>query len=300
MSASRFHTGPRQVYILPTRFGLLYAGALFLMLLVSVNYNNGLGHLFTFTLAAIGVVSMHYTQRNLVGIRLSIAPGKPVFAGESALFSISVQEQKNRPRSTLWLRGGDCETSFDLSVGECTYLPVNKVQPSRGLHSLPEIYLVSLYPMGLFCAWSRRYQCAQKQLVYPRPAPPIPLPEGEIGSNDNTEANQRRGDDEFDGLREHQHGDPRSHIHWKHSARGTGLKTKLFSAEGATEINLGWSQAVGKDDNAKLGCLCRWVLDAESSNLKYALELPGIRISADIGPQHQKRCLEALALWEKQ
>ena len=45
----------RRIYALPTRYGILFAVMLFVMLLGSINYNNSLGFLLTFLLASMGL-----------------------------------------------------------------------------------------------------------------------------------------------------------------------------------------------------------------------------------------------------
>ena len=46
-AAGRAEIGARRIYILPTRYGLIFATLLFLMLLGSVNYANNPAHLLT-------------------------------------------------------------------------------------------------------------------------------------------------------------------------------------------------------------------------------------------------------------
>jgi hypothetical protein len=58
----------RRIYILPTRFGVLYAFALFAMLLASMNYNNSLGFGLTFLLGSLALVAMLHCHRNLSGL----------------------------------------------------------------------------------------------------------------------------------------------------------------------------------------------------------------------------------------
>src|SRR3954469_895964 len=72
----------RRVYILPTRNGLVFAIALVLMLVGSINYNLSLGYVLTFLLAGMGIVSILHTFRNLA--HLSVTPGRvePVFSGD--------------------------------------------------------------------------------------------------------------------------------------------------------------------------------------------------------------------------
>ena len=297
MTTSNLTTGQREVYILPTRFGLLYGGALLLTLLVSVNYNNGLGHLFTFLLASMGVVCMHYTQRNLVGLVFSARPGKAVFAGETAQFMVFVEEQINRRRTSIWLRSGDEEHLFHLEPAGENKLSCNVKTTRRGWLSTPKVYACTLYPLGIFLSWTRRFKSKADMLVYPALAPPQPLPRTGDGDKELVVGLQRTGIDDFAGIREHQPEDGINRIHWKHSARGTGLKTKQFQGMGAGDLLLRWSDTGDKDTEARLSLLARWVVDAEKAGFRYGLELPGERIEPDQGPTHQHRCLKRLALW---
>ena len=296
-AAGLLHTNSRKVFILPTRFGVLFGGALLLMLLVSVNYNNGLGHLFTFLLAGIAVVAMHYTQRNLVGIRLDAAPGRPVFAGDTARAVVTASDELRREHRAVWLRTDVQERIFDLERHGRARIELPFATPRRGLVPLPAVALVTIYPMGLFCAWTRPVRSESRLLVYPRPAAPGPRPDTGGGEDTGDAAGRRPGQGDFDALRDHQRGDPLSRVHWRASARGAGLKTKVFDGEGRSEHVLRWRDASG-DTEARLSTLCRWVLDADAAGLAYALELPGSVSGLGTGNRHRDLCLERLALFE--
>ena len=55
----------RNVYILPTRPGLMLVATLLVLLVASINYQLNLGYLLTFLLAGSGVVAMHVTHGTL-------------------------------------------------------------------------------------------------------------------------------------------------------------------------------------------------------------------------------------------
>ena len=57
----------RRIYILPTRFGVLFAAMVFAMLLGSLNYGASLGFTLTFLLTGLGLVMMHHSHNNLLG-----------------------------------------------------------------------------------------------------------------------------------------------------------------------------------------------------------------------------------------
>ena len=95
--------GQRNIYILPTRAGFLFAGTLVVMLLASINYQLNLGYALTFLLAGAGLVSMHLTHGNLRGLTLHLRPPAAVFAGEPALLEV-VLSNPGRERHGLGLR----------------------------------------------------------------------------------------------------------------------------------------------------------------------------------------------------
>ncbi len=80
----------RNIYILPTRAGLMFAATLLTLLIASINYQLNLGYVLTFLLAGSGVVSMHLTHNTLRGLTLHMKPVTPVFAGDPAVLEIVV------------------------------------------------------------------------------------------------------------------------------------------------------------------------------------------------------------------
>ncbi len=98
MSQDAITLGRRQVYILPTRNGLMFALVLTALLLAAVNYNNGLAYLLTFLLAGMAVVSILYANRNLLRLRVAAAACPPVFAGEPAQFGVTLANDSSNAR----------------------------------------------------------------------------------------------------------------------------------------------------------------------------------------------------------
>ena len=92
---------PRQIYILPTVWGVLYAVMLVLLLVGAINYSLSLGYFVTFFLASLGHTAMLHTWRNLVHLKISVLHVKPVFAGETAIVAININDTKNRARYAI-------------------------------------------------------------------------------------------------------------------------------------------------------------------------------------------------------
>lgn len=95
--------GQRRIFIIPSRGGLLFAAALVVMLIGAINYNLALGHALVFLLAGLGIVGMIHTFRNLHGLIITPGRSTPVFAGETAYFELTLENEHSSPRLALEL-----------------------------------------------------------------------------------------------------------------------------------------------------------------------------------------------------
>ncbi len=286
----------RQLYMLPTRAGLLFALVLVAMLLAAVNYNNGLAYLFTFLLSGVAIVSMLITHRNLSGLRIALGPVDPVFAGERASFPVVLKNHTPRSRFAVWVLADREAHDMDLPAGAAGTASVSVAAPRRGYLACPPIIVSTAYPLGLLFTWSRKQRPGGRCLVYPAPGPPRPLPIAPHRARYQAPGSHPEGDD-FAGLRGYRAGDPPRHIHWKSAARGQPLRVKQFAGAGGGSVWLDWHAVPERDVEARLAQLCRFALDAETAGAEYGLRLPGVEIPLGQGAAHLHRCLSALALW---
>src|SRR3990167_6341429 len=167
--------GRRQLFMLPTRFGLLFALLLAVQLLTAINYGNGLAYALTFLLGALAVVSMLYTHRNLLRLRLSASACAPVFADEIATFRIHLTNDSDTPRFGITVMRDKKEIAgVDIPArgSADVELPVPATQ--RGRVAIPPVTVTTRFPLGLLYSWSRCVELEQSCLVYPRPADPTP------------------------------------------------------------------------------------------------------------------------------
>jgi uncharacterized protein (DUF58 family) len=290
--------GRRQLFILPTRHGLLFSLILFVMLLAGINYENGLVYGLTFLLAGIGVVSMLYTHRNLLGLHIRSGPCAPVFAGQSAEFPVCLVNPGAIARVEISVEHASSaidRIDIEPKGQHCVALRVATVE--RGWLAMPEVGVSTQYPLGLLYSWSRRVRIDQRCLVYPRPAPRQPSPSQAGNETWRDSARNREGDD-FVGVRDYQHGDSPRHIDWKAVARGLPWQTKRFAGDQQKSVWLDWDQLDGLDTESRLSLLCRWIIDADEEGLIYGLRIPGRTIAPAQGVDHRHACLEALALFE--
>lgn len=296
----RLESGPvrltaRRLYILPTRAGLVFGLLLLGLLVGAINYGLSLAYLFTFWFAGLAVVGMPHTQRNLSGLSLRAGTAAPVFAGESAVFVLHVDNAGDRVRRGIALHHPlAVGESRDIPAGGTAILELRLPQARRGWHAPGRFSIISEFPLGLFRCWSV-LELDWGVLVYPAPAAdPLPFPRGEAEAGED--AALRAAGTEFAGLRGYQPGDPPRRIAWKAVARGgRDLVTKQFAGAAQRGLWLDWRLAPERDAEARLSRLTRWVLDAHAAGLPFGLRLPGREIPQQSGEAHLRACLEALA-----
>jgi uncharacterized protein (DUF58 family) len=301
----------RSIYILPTRAGIVFTGLLFVLLVAAINYSNGLAYGLTFLLAAVALVALLYTHRNLHRVRISAGSAPPVFAGEVASFEVCLSNSGQTPRVALrveqeearsgarppWRMAGRMQVArVHLGDGETTCVTVSLPTLRRGYLHAPAISLSTEFPLGIAHAWSRRVMLPTRILVYPRPAPPRPRLAA-YGGGEQAGTAAARGGDDFAGLREYARGDSLRHVHWKAVARGQGWLTKEFGGGSLGVQWLDWDALEGLEVEVRLSVLTRWVLDAEQVGELYGLRLPGKIVEPGSGEAHRDCCLIALALF---
>lgn len=297
----------RNLYILPTRAGWMFALTLVLLLVASINYQLNLGHLLTFLIAGSAVIGMHVAHNNLRGLQLSLHPADAVFAGQAAPVDVTLHNPTRRPRYGLGLRWQDTSTDHDTlvwaDVPAQASVTVRLTRPTqhRGRLPLPPLLVETRFPLGTFRVW-HWWRPASQLWVYPAPeTPPPALPFG--GHAEDGPASQvptGRGSDEVDGVRPYRRGDPLKWVVWKKVARlaesGAGhWVSRDFNHPPMAELWLD-AQACGlHDEEARRSRLCAWVLQADALAIDYGLRLDGVDIRPGQGPAHRQRCLEALA-----
>ncbi len=288
--------GLRNIYILPTGYGLLYLMVLGAMLIGSINYNNNLGFLLTFLLGSLGLTAMMYTYSMLYGLHLASATATPVFAGEPVEVEITADGTDRRRTDIRWYFNVADRVRADFRPGEPTRVLVRALTAHRGRFDPGWLRIGSEYPLGLFRAWAR-INTGLCGLVYPRPVS-APMPGANtLSAQGEGDIARTAGVDDFQGLSAYQPGDSPRRIHWQAYSRGRGLHTKTFAGQASVGLMLDIKDIQGNDTEGKLSILCFHVLQANHQRRSFGIKLTGQTIPACNGRVHRDRCLRALALY---
>lgn len=294
----------RNVYILPTASGAVFAALLLVLLVASINYRLGLGFVLTFLLAGAGLASAGMTHANLRGLTLALRPPGPGFAGTPVDVELRVQNPGPARHGVALRWRGDTAAPVwtDLPAGGTALVGLRCVPPARGWQDLPPLLVETRFPFGFLRAWTV-WQPAAQVLAWPRPEPaPPPLPHRPLnGIDPGPPAPRGQPDPGFAGLRPWRSGDAPRAVAWRHWARhrGAELLSRDTASAAGPALWLAWQDAAAAPmgTEPRLSRLAAWVEQAHAQGRACGLSLPGLQIAPDAGEAQRRRLLEALALW---
>ncbi|CAK0770588.1 hypothetical protein CCP4SC76_5330014 [Gammaproteobacteria bacterium] len=287
----------RRIYIVPTRFGLLFAGVSGLMLLGALNYNNNSALFFTALFIGAGLVTMVETWRNLLGLRIRFSGAQPALAGEPVTISFQLDNATLLPRQALRLR---FRTRRDTPSDVLNLAPQQDLTVGLGLPSLrrgwlpvDSVEIYSEFPLGLFHAWSVasfNVRC----LVYPHPGGQA-SPRHEAALTQIEGHSPQSGSDDFAGLRPYRLGDSPRHLNWKALARDRGWLIKQFTGGSPGCLWVDWEAVPDRDTEARISRLTALCLRLSQREIPFGFRIPGLELPPGQGLAHRERCLTALA-----
>ena len=278
-----------------TPAGWGFVGLILCGFLMAVNFSNNLIFAMTVLLVSIALVGWYHTRVNVSGLVCADWRTTPVFAGQQALYRLTVENRKEQGRHGLraFSAGAAEAGEKHLAGGEQGEMALHNPAVSRGLIKPAPATIRSSFPLGIFEA-RMVTKGLPEGLVYPQPAGEEPLPAQASGR----QAHLLRESGNYTDMRRYAPGDPQSRISWKAFARFDELYTKEFDgAQGQPALWLRWDEVRASGVEQKLSQLCRWVIDAHGQNREYGLELPGTKIAPAGEETHLRSCLQALALY---
>jgi uncharacterized protein (DUF58 family) len=292
----------QRIYILPTRFGLVFLVGSFLMILIGSAYQNNLVNLLAFFMLSLVFVCMVQTHNNLRDIRISNIETEGGFAGQEFIVTTVLGNNSKVPRFNIETRLREprarsiYENTLPLLENGTLKLRASYPAVRRGRFQTNPARLSSVYPLGLFEAWTW-YKISSVYYIYPEPKGDKPFPWGGEGDHAGHVTFPVGGED-FHGHRRFRDGDSQKHIDWKAFARGRPKLIKEFTEGAPVSIRLDWRSLEDLNTEDRLSQLSKWVDEAKDHKQMFSLVLPGKIVPTGLGISHAIRCWEALASFE--
>jgi uncharacterized protein (DUF58 family) len=298
-SYDRIELHNRRLYILPTRFGYMFAVMLLLLFLAAVNYQNSMGFVLTFMLTALAIVSLWQTHKNILGLEVYLQTPQPVFAGESCDLYFEISHHNNLSRYAIGIQYAD-QTPVYLTIepGSQSQAVIKVPSTKRGQFKPKGLTVFTRYPTGLLHAWGW-LKFDIPIVIYPTPLAGSTLQQNMLEQQAGKATTHTIDGDDFAGLREYRKGESLRHVSWKAYAQGKGLLTKTFQGHARPSLWIDWFQVRQDSIESKLSAMTALVLLADSNNQKYGIKLPNITIEKQLGAAHKQACLQAMATFKQ-
>lgn len=279
----------KQIFMIPNRYGFVAILLFIVFSLVAATYSNNLLFLLAFAHVSFILICILQTARNLRHVEIGTVQIPSGFPGERVPVSIVLLQKAKSLKTGLLIR---CEKSEllipEFAANDQKILALDMELPAtRGEHHLRRLRLSTDSPYGLFYGWLY-FKVSVSYYVYPLPAGQ-PLPQSQ----------QSAGIDEFSGLKPCQAGDSPQRISWKHSSKADQLLIKEFKEASTPSYLLNWEDCTQLLEEEKLQQLAKWIVDCESSQNSYKLQMPNtmVQSSFDRGFSHFHQSLLTLAKW---
>jgi len=163
----------RNIFIIPSRNGMLYVLACSLIFIAAINYAVSLAFGLTFMMVSIFILAILHGFNNLSQLTLSSQPAPPVFCGEEACFKVLISRLPHRRHEGLLLNfPGSASSHADLVEHDLESVDVFTRTHKRGRMQAPRLSVTTYYPLGLCRAWSV-VDLNMQVLVYPKPIPHV-------------------------------------------------------------------------------------------------------------------------------
>ena len=290
----------RRLYILPTRFGIIYSLLLLVIFLAAINYQNSLSFALSFLLTAIGIISLWQTHKNLLNLEIQLLPIKTVFCGEQLELNFIVKHNHSFSHYSVGFQYQNESPSYlNIEPNKAGKAQLKLKTTQRGQFQLDGITIFTRFPTGLFHCWGwLRFN--HPIIIYAKPINTALEPVmAHAQSQGSVQIITQDGDD-FCGLREYKQGESLKHISWKALAQGRGKLSKTFESHAQPTLWIDWDKINAASIEERLSRVTSLVIKAHASNQKFGLKTPFITVSQNSGSSHKEQCLTALATYRQQ
>lgn len=287
----------RNIFILPSKFGIAYLLSVLIVFLLGTNYQNNLILLVSYLFISLFFSGMLYSFFNLSRLAFTLTKQVNGFAGQHVTIPLNIIT--NKPRYDLhfaFTHNKNCHKVF-VEQGE-SLISIPFYSGKRGLHNTGRLRISSEYILGLFTCWTTLdFNCVVT--TYPTKKTFNNLNKSSSAKHEEMNGNQVvEGGDDFGELREYRVGESNAQIAWKQLARGQGRLTKTTQQELGSSVWLTLDDLPAAPIETKLEMLCFLILDHHKHGTPFGLMLHSLKIEPSISHHHTQQCLSALAQYQ--
>ncbi len=293
-----------KTYIIPTGFGISFAGISFVLLVMAIGYGNNLLYFFVFLLVSIALTGMWFTNKNVESFKILQVIHSAVFANQPNYLTIEFKNKNQK--SFLW----SIEIEFDTpkktqvlqkktmieEVQKQSQAELEWTPNQRGLIEMPRLLIQSRFPYQMLRAW-KYDESLQSVIVYPekKGVSEIPSDQGLKSENENQFQQQNQG--LFRDYREFQRTDSPSRIDWKRSLKHQKHLIKNYENSGEKRILIDWKMTdFLKHFEDRVSQMSLWIDLSYHSKDIYSIKIKDNQTEYMNTPLHYKNCMEKLAL----
>ncbi len=297
-AASHHRLSNRNIFILPSKFGVSYLFAILVIFLLGTNYQNNLILLASYLFASLFFTGMLYSFFNMSKVEFQLTSQVYGYANQYISVPLKVLTGKDRYDFSFVFKNNKTSHKAELPIGE-TVVNIPFYSGKRGLHNTGRLKISSEYIFGLFTCWTNLdFDCVVTTYPEKRKFNQLQF----INASQHEEVNGSNiveGGDDFGELREYRTGESNAQIAWKQLARGQGRLTKTTQQELGSTIWLSLDDLPAAPIETKLEMLCFLILDQHKHGTPFGLKLRNISIEPAVGNAHTHQCLSALAKYQQ-
>jgi uncharacterized protein (DUF58 family) len=271
----------------------------------AVNTGNNLLYLLSSMLLALVVVSGVLSEAVIRRLRVAAMLPEEVHAGQPALLGATVTSVKRWVPSysiTIEVLEAGRAVRFiyfpRIPAGDARLVTWEATLPRRGRHRLDGLRVTTRFPFGIFLK-AGQVTLREELLVYPSLGPVSAQRLRELGGSGAAHTRRRGRGSDLHNLRDYRAGDDPRLIHWPSSAKTGSLTVREMEAETTLDTRI---VLVGGGDPARVEAGISEAASLAVHLLRVGAQVavagPGLEVPLGRGPEHRRRVLTALALWE--
>ena len=284
-----------RTYIVPTKFGFIFALICFVLFLMSFIYGNNVTYLLTFIMISQAVISMGITNRNTEKVGKTQMNIRDFYAHETGEAVVQVENPSRTDLFDIQMTYQKNSTQIEkIEALSSATARIHFQNQERGEHEAKKIKIESTFPYGLLRSWKHQ-SIETKYYVYPSPQGNPTFP-SEGAASDEGEITSIQNQGEFIQHRNYQNSDSFRRIDWRAYARSQKwlVQQKEENADGSLLFNIQMTQHLS-DFEKRLQQMSLWIQLAEQKNRPYQVILGSWQSEASTGPEHKTTCLRKLA-----